>query len=244
MLMIPTEIRLTRPGILMEGRDVSAASLGLCARLFTWTLVSCILLSLAGCAAPGRIEDFTTVVIDAGHGAHDPGARSPFSAPEKNLALDTAKRLEKHLRRAGFRTVMTRSTDKFIPLDRRAQISNRTGNAIFVSIHYNWSPKRSSNGIETYYYSGGNRDSRILARNVQRELLKLRVTNRGVKTARFRVLRLAKHPAILVEGGFLSSPSDARKINRASYRDAIAKRVADGIIRSRYGTLNPFARGG
>jgi len=213
----------------------------LCLRISLGSLLVGLFLLLSGCAQTGRIRDFTTVVIDAGHGAHDPGARSRYSVSEKHLALDTAKRVEKYLRQAGFRTVMTRKTDVFIPLDTRSAISNRTGNAIFVSIHYNWSPKASSNGIETYYYSGGNRDSRTLARNVHNEMLKVRATNRGVKTARFRVLRTNKHPAILVEGGFLSSPSDARKINSARYRDQLARKIADGIIKSRYGSLIAFS---
>ena len=117
--------------------------------VFRWLLLS-VAIWLTGCA--GTVKDtsktFTRVVIDAGHGGHDSGATSRYGGREKDLALDVAMRLQPKLQAAGFETVMTRSTDKFIPLDGRARISNRQENVIFVSVHFNSSPRSSARGSE------------------------------------------------------------------------------------------------
>ncbi len=93
------------------------------------------------------------VVIDPGHGGSDPGGIPGQLVPEKTVALDTALRLQTLLQRAGLRTVMTRSTDIFVPLSVRSAIADAEHDAIFVSIHYNASPRRSAHGIETYILS-------------------------------------------------------------------------------------------
>src|SRR5580698_1238336 len=109
---------------------------------------------LAGCAT-GIVDTshtFHTVVIDPGHGGMDSGvARNHLQ--EKNLALDVALRLQPKLAAAGFQTVMTRTTDVFIPLDRRAEISNSHTSVFFVSVHFNDCPKRSIHGAGVYYFS-------------------------------------------------------------------------------------------
>ena len=94
-----------------------------------------------------------TVVIDAGHGGHDSGGGPGQRIPEKPYTLDIAKRLSSALRARGFRTVMTRSGDYFVGLDRRCAISNSQSGSIFVSIHLNSGPREGASGIETYYYS-------------------------------------------------------------------------------------------
>ena len=99
---------------------------------------------------PGAVS---TVVIDAGHGGHDPGA-SHFGLQEKHLALDIAKRLAARLEEAGLTVVMTRETDRFIPLSRRAGIANRAQADLFVSIHLNANPRGRVSGIEVYYPRG------------------------------------------------------------------------------------------
>jgi N-acetylmuramoyl-L-alanine amidase len=106
------------------------------------TLVIAIL--LGGCVSPYRqgAGKFDTVIIDAGHGGHDRGGRSVSGSPEKVLALDTARRLAAILRSKGFRVVETRTRDVFVPLESRTAISNSTRKCIFVSIHYNWAPRR------------------------------------------------------------------------------------------------------
>jgi N-acetylmuramoyl-L-alanine amidase len=196
-------------------------ALALAAQLFT----SCVGLQGTG--------DFDTVIIDAGHGAHDSGARPVSGKYEKDLALDTAKRLRNALRWRGFKVIMTRDTDRFIPLGGRTAISNRTRNSIFVSVHYNHAPWRSAQGIETFYYSDR---SERLASNVQKELLKAyRTKDRGVKQRGFFVLRKNNRPAILVECGFLSSPHDNAAAQSASTRQRIADAIARGIANERKG---------
>ncbi|MEX1117767.1 MAG: N-acetylmuramoyl-L-alanine amidase [Terrimicrobiaceae bacterium] len=193
---------------------------------------------LVGCAGfeggygPGA-GHFDTVVVDAGHGAHDPGASAVSGSREKVLALDTSQRLAKILRSRGLRVIETRSSDVFISLPRRVEISNRTGNAIFVSVHYNWSRRRGANGIEIFYY---NSRSRRLAANVLKETLRAYpTTNRGVKTARFHVLRNNRRPAILCELGFLSNPKDNSHVQKPSVRQRLAEKIAAGILAEKAG---------
>lgn len=196
-------------------------------------IVAGLLLMLhGGCAGRGA-GNFSTVVLDAGHGAHDRGARAVYGKNEKDLALDVALRMKPKLERAGFRVVMTRQTDVFIPLDRRVAISNRNRDAIFVSIHFNWARRKGASGLETFYHSP---ESRRLAGNIQQEILRTyRATNRGVKSARFYVLRNNRRPAVLVELGFLSNVDDNRLAQNAAHREKLAAAVVKGIIEERRG---------
>lgn len=178
---------------------------------------------------------FDTVILDPGHGGHDPGARAISGSREKVLALDTSKRIARILRSRGVRVIETRASDYFVPLPRRVQISNRSGNAIFVSIHYNWSRRRGASGIEIFYF---NPKSRRLAANVLKETLRAYPTiNRGVKTARFHVLRNNRRPAILCELGFLSNPTDNNQVQKAAIRQRLAERVAAGILAEKAGRI-------
>ena len=93
--------------------------------------------------------NFDTVVIDAGHGGHDSGAKGVMGY-EKHYALDLALRLEQSLRKRGFKTLMTRRSDNFLTLGQRVDIANRQKKAIFISVHLNSSGSRSASGIETY----------------------------------------------------------------------------------------------
>lgn len=189
---------------------------------------------LSGCATGVRdtSRSFTTVVIDAGHGGHDRGATSRYGL-EKDFALDVARRVESKLRGAGFHTVMTRSSDRFIPLDKRARISNGQSNAIFVSIHFNHARRRGAEGVEVYYRS---RPSRKIAGHILEELDELPATgSRGVKTANFRVLKRNRYPAVLVECGFLSNPSEAARCASSAHRERLASAIATGIVEQRHG---------
>src|SRR2546421_12832861 len=107
-----------------------------------------IAMLLASCATTRHAgtkntsKTFSTVVVDAGHGGKDNGAFRRYGGAEKSANLDVATRLARKLRGAQFRTVMTRSSDVFIPLDEKASISNRQENAIFISVHFNDAPRR------------------------------------------------------------------------------------------------------
>lgn len=192
-------------------------------------------LFLAGCAT--EVNDtshtFRTVVIDPGHGGRDSGTTSRRGMAEKNAALDVAFRLDEKLRAAGFHTVMTRESDVFIPLNRRAEISNAQRNAIFVSIHFNDSPRRTAHGVETYYRSNV---ATGIADRIQRTIVEMPgVANGGVRHANYRVLRLARYPAVLVECGYFSNRIEAHRCASASYRDEVAEKITEAIVEQRYG---------
>jgi N-acetylmuramoyl-L-alanine amidase len=208
-------------------------------RFFQYVLISLASVLLASCGSipQARVKDttrtFTTVVVDAGHGGKDNGAFRRYGGAEKSATLDVATRLAAKLRESQFRTVMTRSSDVFVPLDERAEISNRQKNAIFVSVHFNDSRRRGIHGFETYYHSPV---ARTLAYRIQQHLVTIPgSTNRGVKTADFRVLRKALYPAVLVECGFLSNRSEGAGARSASYRDELADKIAEAIVDERYG---------
>src|SRR4030095_13246273 len=178
-------------------------------RLISRALAIGFLVSFGACTTvpTGGVKNtsktFTTVVVDAGHGGKDSGTYRRSGPPEKMVALDVAQRLERKLRESQLKTVMTRSSDVFIPLNDRVSIENSQTNAIFVSIHFNDSRKRGIRGFETYYHSSA---SAALANGIQTKLMTIpNSDNRGVHTANFRVLRMANYPAVLVECGFLSN---------------------------------------
>jgi len=185
-----------------------------------------------GSYGPGA-GNFDTVVVDAGHGGHDRGAKACSGSCEKILTLDTAHRLATVLRSQGFRVIETRPTDDFVPLGGRTAISNGTFGAIFVSVHYNWTRRSKAHGIEIYYQS---RQSRRLAANILREALGAYSTHsRGIKKRGFYVIRNNRRPAVLCELGFVSNPSENRSIQNPAVRQRIAESVATGILAEKNG---------
>lgn len=208
-------------------------------RIFSFLLACAagFLVTSCGSGSGIRVKDttrtFTTVVVDAGHGGRDNGAARRYGGLEKTATLDVATRLARKLRESQFKTVMTRSSDTFVSLDKRAAISNRQKNAIFVSVHFNDSGRRGIRGFETYYHSPV---ARTLAYRIQEQLMTLPgASNRGVKTASFSVLRRAQYPAVLVECGFLSNRKEGAAARSASRRDALADKIAEAIVDQRYG---------
>ena len=173
---------------------------------------------------------FSRVVIDSGHGAQDKGARIGYIY-EKHLALDVARRLERYLNGQGIRTSMTRTTDVFIPLEERAELANKTRDSILVSIHFNMVDYAGPKGVEAWFY---NEEGRQLATFVQEEIVgRLKTANRGVKFARYKVLRTCTRPAVLVEGGFISTKEDLKRCLDPAYREALAISIGQGLLRYR-----------
>lgn len=171
---------------------------------------------------------FSRVVIDAGHGDQDVGGNNG-KVYEKHLALDTALRLEYYLNKKGVRTTMTRKSDVFISLAKRASISNRYRNSIFVSVHYNWTWKSSVSGLETFYYSSR---SKPLAQYIQKSMLRrVGAVNRGAKYGSYYVLRHTKNPAVLVECGFVSNSSERSRMKKGSWRQKMAEGIGEGILK-------------
>jgi len=195
-----------------------------------------------------------TVVLDPGHGGGDTGTRGSRST-EKTLTLDLAKRVERQLELAGLNVILTRTRDETLSLPDRVEFAARKRADLFVSLHFN--SGGSADGIETYCVPpagapstatsfrklfghadddtcpGNKTDERNLwlAHSVQRSLLKSTGANdRGVRRARFVVIRDVKCPAILVEAGFLSNRREEQRILTTDYRDKLAKAIADGIL--------------
>ncbi len=198
-----------------------------------------LLAGLTSCSTPGAgnqrntSHTFSTVVVDPGHGGKDSGATRRYGPPEKVVALDVAQRLRKKLGDSQLRTVMTRNSDVFIPLDERVAIGNRQANSIFVSIHFNDASRRGVHGFETYYSSFY---AASLAQRIQKKLLTLpKAVNRGVRPARYRVLRNAEYPAVLVECGFLSNRGDGAQAGNANFRDKLADRICEAVVEERFG---------
>lgn len=196
---------------------------------------------------------FDTVVIDAGHGAHDSGAKGVYGY-EKNYALDMALRLEKALQQRGFKTLLTRRNDTFLTLSQRVEIANSQKSAIFISLHFNSSGSRDANGIETYALApqgtrstnGGSPWNSMLSGNVRdaenialatavhaHVIHDLRPVDRGIKRARFNVLRGINKPAILFEGGFVTNSTEGKMIHDPDHRQRMADSIANAIVKFR-----------
>jgi N-acetylmuramoyl-L-alanine amidase len=205
-------------------------------RIWPWAFLLLAVL-LPGCASvsTSRVKDtthtFDTVVIDAGHGGYDDGAKSRWGGREKNNNLSVVQKLRPKLAAAGFKTVMTRNSDVFIELNERARISNRQTNAIFVSVHFNDSPKRKISGTEVYYNASL---SRPLAQRILGKIDAIPgCTARFVKTANYRVLRLNEYPAVLVECGYLSNRNEGSMCSGAKHHERLAQAIASAIIEQR-----------
>jgi N-acetylmuramoyl-L-alanine amidase len=194
-----------------------------------------------------------TIVLDPGHGGFDKGARSSFGS-EKEYALDVARQLRPLLQAKGFRVIMTRENDVFIPLEIRARIANATRDSIFVSIHFNATDtNREATGFEIFsltprgapstaddalalsfvnMQAGSPVDAQSfeLSTAVYHSMLgHIPEFDRGIKRARFAVLRHTTIPAILVEGGFLTETGDSKRIADPAWRKKLAESICAGI---------------
>jgi N-acetylmuramoyl-L-alanine amidase len=205
---------------------------------------------------PHRVPDVgkvQTVVLDPGHGGHDKGQVSRYGA-EKDFALDVARKLRSILQAKGLRVIMTREGDYFVPLEVRAKIANAARNSIFVSIHFNaTNDDPNATGFEIFSFTprgapstsdgtvaassvnmqpGSSVDAQSLALSacIYHSLLgQLREFDRGIKRARFAVLRLTKVPAVLIEGGFLTERGESKLISNKDWRAKLAGAIGIGI---------------
>jgi len=216
---------------------------------------------------------FDVVVLDPGHGGHDPGSIGYKGVKEKNVVLQIAKKVGGYIHKymPGVKVVYTRKTDKFVPLEERGSIANRNEGDLFVSIHCNSSNSRQPYGSEVYFLglersktalgvmkrenkvvrsdneieqkklsqeellvyelanSGYIANSEHIAGMIEHQLDdRARRRSRGVKQARFVVLYHASMPAVLVETGFISNPSEARYLT-SDYGQSI---IASAIFRA------------
>jgi len=194
-----------------------------------------------------------TICLDAGHGGKDPGNRVA-GREEKEYTLRLTLEVREQLRQAGFKVVLTRAGDSYPELSDRPAIARRAGADLFLSLHFNATERARADvsGSEVYAltpagaastnsrgegaasgaFPGNRTDEKnlLLAYHLQKSLVgELRSQDRGVRRARFEVLREATMPAALVEAGFLSHPAEGRKIFSADYRRRMAKAIVDGI---------------
>lgn len=183
------------------------------------------------------VNNAILIIIDPGHGGEDYGTHS-LGKPvyhEKYLTLSTAKLLNSYLQNLGYRTLMTRETDIFIPLEKRAEMANNQSPTLFVSVHYNSAPNRDAQGIEVFYYRNDTnsirvKKSKVLAEKVLSCLIKnTKAKDRGIKNGNFCVIRETAMPAILIEAGFLTNQEELEKIKTSQYIKSLAWGIAQGI---------------
>src|SRR5881398_4214067 len=169
----------------------------------------------------------TVIVIDAGHGGFDRGGIPHQRVPESMMNLDVAQRMKAVHQTYGYRVVMTRDSDVFVPLGTRVAIANSYRDAIFVCIHFNAARRGSANGIETYFYSS---ESLPLASAIHYYVAGGAPTpNRGVRRRGFYVLRKTTIPAVLVECGFLTNATEANYAQSSAYQQKLAEEIGRGI---------------
>ncbi len=173
------------------------------------------------------------IALDPGHGGFDMGATSN-QVEEKKLTLHTAVLVRNHLSRMGYRVILTRSRDIFLPLEERTSIANRTKSHLLVSLHYNAFKSPHATGIEVYYYGKGSKwkciNSKRLAEAVlSRMLSHTGAASRGVKCGNFHIVRESNMPAILIEGGFITHPSEREKLKSERYLNHLARGIAEGV---------------
>lgn len=195
-----------------------------------------------------RKQNVKTIILDPGHGGEDNGTKGLYSK-EKDIVLVISRKVASILTANGYKVVMTRNSDKTVSLSSRPVVIDRYDGDIFVSIHCN-SAKKTVSGYETFVlaprgtastyskkivntYEKGHRydkNNERLGFEINKALGKTRREDRGVKHARFSVLKNATKPSALVEVGFLSNRAEEILLSSSAYQDKIATAIATGII--------------
>lgn len=180
-----------------------------------------------------KIKEQRLVVLDPGHGGYDLGAHMA-ACDEKSLALSTALLAKKYLTELGYRVILTRSRDIFMPLEQRTQIANETKGKLFASIHYNAAKNPIAKGVEVFYYVSADKfrtgaSKKLAARVLSKIVDKTVAESRGIKEGNYYVIRETKMPAILIEAGFMTHPEELHLLKDINYRDKIARGIAEGI---------------
>ena len=195
------------------------------------------------------------IVLDAGHGGRDHGASNDaYGLKEKELTLDVSRRLKVLLENAGFEVVMTRDSDVYVPLEQRPKVANRSRGDLFLSLHFNAAGSATAAGFESFAltpqfqasskfskptshdttaWQGNDYDpwNTLVSYHIQRSLVQqLGGPDRGLKRARFLVLKHLDCPGVLVELGFVSHPSTAQKLRTSAFRQTLAQSLFEGIV--------------
>lgn len=223
---------------------------------FVWLQLTAVPRSArVGTDEPSPPAPFAVVVIDPGHGGQDSGT-SKTGMVEKELTLDIAQRLERLLQQRGLGTLLTRIDDSYVSLQDRAAIANEQPECVFVSIHFDEAGREAATGIETFYAAHPisfpervaswlpflqrtsaeppNVESQSLATFIQEALVAhTQAVNRGTRPQQFFVIANVRHPAVLVEGGFLTNKEDVAKLANDEYREQMAVAISEGVVRYR-----------
>ena len=175
---------------------------------------------------------------------------------EKELALDVTHRVERLLQLQGVATLLTRTGDTYVSLADRAAVANAQRDCVFISIHFDDATRPAATGVETYYAAhqisnsarlaswlpflqrasleSANVESQSLAAFIQEALVThTQAVNRGTTPQQFFVIANVRHPAVLVEGGFLTNADEMNKLATGDYREQIAAAISDGVMRYR-----------
>lgn len=193
------------------------------------------------------------IVLDPGHGGNDSGAQNKeLKLKEKHLAMDLTKRVQSRLEKLGYKVTLTRTTDDYVSLEDRPAFANRVNADLFLSLHFNAVGSSKVDGIETFILTPpghastnassadgrtypGNADapwSLIAGHHIQSSLIeKTGADDRGLKRARFAVLKPLNCPGVLIEGGFVTHPTEGRNIGSAAYRDKLADAIVEGVLK-------------
>jgi N-acetylmuramoyl-L-alanine amidase len=194
-------------------------------------------------------KQIKTIVIAPGHGGKDPG-NMVNKAQEKTYTLLMAKALKDALAACGFSVKLTRESDLFVDLEPQAAIARRAKADLFITVHYNAVADIDPKGVETFSLtpagatstnggtpsprSTGNKNDSLnvlLGYQVHKSILQnTDFEDRGLRRAGFMVLREIDMPGILIEGGFMSNPTDAKKIYSAEHRKVVARAITDGVL--------------
>jgi N-acetylmuramoyl-L-alanine amidase len=195
----------------------------------------------------------TVVVLDPGHGGRDSGAIGKRKVYEKKAVLSISNRVKAHLEARKIKVRMTRTGDTYPSLDQRSAYAAKAGADLFVSIHADSAGSSSAHGVETFVMTASGCDSSnfygqsgdkstqpgntydaanaVLGFSIQSNLIKMsKRSDRGLRRARFAVLKKAPCPAVLVECGFLSNPEEEALMIDANYREAVARGISNGIL--------------
>ena len=195
------------------------------------------------------------IVIDPGHGGRDPGAENrAIGLREKDVAFNVARLLKRSLTELGYKVVLTREQDAYVPLEQRAQLARVHRADLFISIHFNAAKSSKAEGLETYVFTlpwhpssnrsklvasdkreyAGNADntwSTLASYSVHSSMVAaLGGKDRGLKRARFTVLRDLDCPGFLIEGGFISNHDEGMKIKTQSYQERLVNAITQGVL--------------
>jgi N-acetylmuramoyl-L-alanine amidase len=223
---------------------------------FIWLQATAVPRSLTRLEQPqSPAAPFALVILDPGHGGQDSGTIKNGMI-EKDLSLDVTQRVQRLLQERGLVVALTRADDTYVSLLDRATMANNQPEAVFVSIHFDEGGRTAATGIETYYAAHAasfpervaawlpflqrtsseppNVESQSLAAFIQESLVsRTQATNRGTKPQQFFVIANVRHPAVLVEGGFLTNKDEVARLANTEYREQMAAGITDGIIRYR-----------